>query len=284
MAVTIDLHLLTTASDGRCRPDELVGLAFAAGIRVMSVTDHDTRDGECLARQAAGTLGIEFISGIEITAVHEGKDVHVLAYGLPSEAPALDALLADQRQRRVARAKEIAERLARMNAPIDVEALVGASAQRTGKAIARPQIAAALVAAGHAASVADAFDRYLDERAPAYVPHSCVSPADVIGLVTQYGGIASIAHPGQLKKHHLITELAGAGLQCLEAYQSSHDDQVQQHSIDLARRLGLGVTGGSDFHGPDTRRSEFFGRVGLPQECLERLKVLLSQTDAFASN
>ncbi len=282
MAVTIDLHLHTTASDGRCRPDELVELAWAAGIRVMSVTDHDTRDGESLARQTAAALGVEFISGIEITAVHEGKDVHVLAYGLPSEAPSLDILLADQRQRRVARAKEIAGRLARMNAPIDVEALVGASAQRSGKAIARPQIAAALIAAGHASSVADAFERYLDERAPAYVPHSGVSPADVIELVTRYGGIASIAHPGQLKKDQLIAELVGAGLQCLEAYHSSHDDQLQQHYVDLAHRLGLAVTGGSDFHGPGTRRSEFFGRVGLPQACFDRLKLLLSDTGALA--
>jgi predicted metal-dependent phosphoesterase TrpH len=275
MAVTIDLHLHTTASDGRCPPDELVERAHALGLRALSVTDHDTREGTAAARAAAHALGIEFLDGIEITAVHEGRDVHVLAYGLPDEAPALDRLLAEQRQRRVGRAQEIAGRLARLNAPINVDGLRAASAQRTGKAISRPQIAEALVAAGHASSIADAFDRYLDERAPAYVPHTGMSPADVIALVTQYGGVASIAHPGQLKKDYLVEQLADEGLQCIEAYHSSHDERVQQHYLDLAQRLGLAVTGGSDFHGPGTRRAEFFGCVGLPLRWYERLKTLI---------
>jgi hypothetical protein len=275
MDVTIDLHLHTTASDGRCAPDELVRLAYAIGIRAISVTDHDTRDGTAAARAAAHALGMDYLSGIEITAVHDGTDVHVLAYGLPDEAPALDRLLAEQRQRRSDRAREIADRLERLNAPIDVDALLAASAQRMGKAIARPQIAEALVAAGHASSIADAFERYLDERAPAYVPHRGASPAAVIALVSQYGGVASMAHPGQLKNDLLVEQLAGQGLQCIEAYHSSHDESVQRHYLDLAQRLGLAVTGGSDFHGPGTRRAEFFGRVGVPLSRYERLKALL---------
>jgi predicted metal-dependent phosphoesterase TrpH len=276
MSVTVDLHLHTTASDGRCHPEELVHLAFAAGIRVMSVTDHDTRAGEPAARDAAAALGMEFISGIEITSVHEGKDVHVLAYGLPANVPPLDALLAEQRQRRVDRAREIAGRLARLNAPIDVDALVAAAASRSGKAIARPQIAERLVAAGHVSSIAEAFERFLDEKAPAYVPHQGVSPTDLIPLVQAWGGVPSLAHPGQLKKDHLIAGFVDAGLPCLEAYHSSHDEPTQQHYLELARQLGLGVTGGSDFHGKGTRRSEFFGVVGLPPAELERLKAMLA--------
>jgi len=275
MAVTIDLHLHTTASDGRCQPEELVRLAHGLGIRAISVTDHDTREGTSAARAAARALSMDFLPGIEITAVHECKDIHVLAYGLPDDAPALERLLAEQRQRRCDRAREIADRLARLDAPIDVDALLAASAQRTGKAIARPQIAEALVAAGHASSIADAFDRYLDERAPAYVPHHGASPAEVIALVSRYGGVASIAHPGQLKKDDLVEELAAEGLQCIEAYHSSHDESMQQHYVSLAERLRLAVTGGSDFHGPETRRAEFFGRVGLPLSSYERLKTLL---------
>jgi predicted metal-dependent phosphoesterase TrpH len=283
MGVTVDLHLHTTASDGRCRPEELAQRVFAAGIRVMSVTDHDTRAGEAAARAAAETLGIEFISGIEITSVHEGKDVHVLGYGLPAEAPTVDSLLVEQRRRRVERAREIAERLAQLNAPIDVDALVAAAASRSGKAIARPQIAERLVAAGHVSSIAEAFDRFLDERAPAYVPHTGASPMEVIGLVSDCGGVASLAHPGQLKKDHLIADLVDAGMPCIEAYHSSHDEQTQRHYLEIAQRFNLAVTGGSDFHGDGTRRAEFFGVVGLPIADFERLKALLADADVASS-
>jgi predicted metal-dependent phosphoesterase TrpH len=276
VSVSIDLHLHTTASDGRCTPEELVRTAFALGIRVLSVTDHDTRAGEAPARAAAKALGMEFISGIEITSVHEGKDVHVLAYGLPAHVPTLDSLLSGQRQRRVERAREIAGRLARLGVPIDDDALMASANSRSGKAIARPQIAQCLIAAGHVSSVAEAFERFLDERAPAYVPHHGVSPADVIALVAECGGVASLAHPGQMKKDHLIEELVDAGLPCLEAYHSSHDDATQRHYLEVARRFGLGVTGGSDFHGDGTRRAEYFGVIGLPRPDLEHLKALLA--------
>jgi predicted metal-dependent phosphoesterase TrpH len=225
---------------------------------------------------------MEFIPGIEITAVHEGKDVHVLAYGLPSDVPALESLLSEQRQRRVERAREIAGRLAKLRAPIDVDALVRSAVSRSGKALARPQIAQSLIDAGHVSSIAEAFDRFLDERAPAYVPHQGVSPMDVVALVDEWGGVASLAHPGQLKKDHLIGELVDAGLPCLEAYHSSHDAATQTHYLELAKRFGLDVTGGSDFHGDGTRRAEFFGAVGLPRADFERLRARLTREEVTA--
>lgn len=273
---TIDLHLHTTASDGRCTPEDLVARVAAAGIRVMSVTDHDTRAAESAARAAAKAHGIEFVSGIEITAVHGGKDVHVLGYGLPSDIAELDTLLADQRRRRIERAREIADRLARLNVPIDVDALMATAANGSGKAIARPQIAAFLVSAGHVSSIAEAFDRYLDERSPAYVPHQGVSPVEIVTLIGRHGGVASLAHPGQLEKDHVIEELVEAGMPCLEVYHSSHPEDVQQHYAAMASRFGLVPTGGSDFHGEGTRRSEFFGVVGLPEAEFERLKAVLA--------
>jgi 3',5'-nucleoside bisphosphate phosphatase len=284
VGVMIDLHLHTTASDGRCTPEDLVARAFAVGIRTMSVTDHDTRAGEPAARAAAESRGMTFISGIEITAVHDGKDVHVLAYGLPNDVPELTALVTQQRARRVARAREIGERLARLNVPIDVDALVTSAQSASGKAIARPQIAQSLIAAGHVSTVAEAFDRFLGESSPAYVPHQGTSPADVIALVNRSGGVASIAHPGQLKKDELIGTLVEAGLQCLEAYHSSHDEQAQAHYLSIARRLGLAVTGGSDFHGDGTRRAEFFGLVGLPSADFDRLNELLAEARARSSH
>lgn len=260
----IDLHLHTTASDGRCSPEDLVKLAFAAGIGTMSVTDHDTMAAVPRAAAAAQELGITFIPGIEITSVHGGKDVHVLAYFISELTDELRRLLADQRTSRTARAQTIADRLAAAGAPIDVDALMAAGAALGGKSLARPQIAQALIAAGHVATVAEAFDRFLGEDGPAYVPHTGASPVDVVEMICRAGGVASLAHPGYTRKDDVIPDLVSAGLTAIEAYHSSHDEAGTARYVDIARHYGVAVTGGSDFHGVGTRRSEFFGVTNLP--------------------
>ena len=154
----IDLHMHTTASDGTCTPESLVERVWQAGIRTMSVTDHDTMAGVVPATAAAATYGMTVIPGIEITAVDGGRDVHVLAYFISAEAPGLQDLLTSQRRNRIERAREIADRLAALGAPIDVGSLIEAAAKGGGKALARPQIARALIEAGHVGSVAEAFE------------------------------------------------------------------------------------------------------------------------------
>jgi predicted metal-dependent phosphoesterase TrpH len=267
----IDLHMHTTASDGRCTPDELVRRVHEKGIRTMSVTDHDTMAGVAPSTRAAEPLGITVVPGIEITSVHRGKDVHVLAYYIDEDAPGLKELLRTQRQLRVDRAIEIANRLAKLGAPIDVEPFIAAASAPGGKAIARPQIAQALIAAGHVETVAEAFDRFLGEDSPAYVPHSGASPAEVVALVASRGGVASLAHPGYRPQDEIIPGLVDAGLAAIEAFHSSHDPAAQAHYLDVAKRLGLLVTGGSDYHGEGTRRAEFFGVVNLPQAHFDAL-------------
>lgn len=262
--MVIDLHLHTTASDGRCTPEELVDRARRAGLATIAVTDHDTMAGHQQARRAAGAAGITFVPGIEITSVMDGRDVHVLGYFMDPETPGLDDLLAGQRRRREERAREIASGLARMGAPIDVEALLADVGSRSGKAIARPQIAQALIAAGHVATVAEAFERYLGEGCGAYVPHTGAGPAEVVALIVRGGGLASLAHPGYTRMDRIIPDLLGAGLAAIEAYHSSHDDAQTRHYLEVARACGLAVTGGSDYHGEGTRRAEFFGRIQLP--------------------
>ncbi len=276
----IDLHMHTTASDGRCTPEELVVRAWNAGIRTMSVTDHDTMAGVGPARSAAATLDLTVIPGIEITSVHGGKDVHVLAYFLAESAPGLQEMLAGQRRQRVERALEIAGRLATLGAPIDVPALVERASAPGGKSLARPQIAQALIAAGHVATVAEAFERYLSEESPAYVPHRGVSPAEVVALVTAGGGVASLAHPGYRPRDEIIPGLVAAGLTALEVYHSSHDAAAQAHYLAVAREHGLLVTGGSDYHGEGTRRAEFFGVVHLPPEHLDALMTHAARSNA----
>jgi predicted metal-dependent phosphoesterase TrpH len=149
--------------------------------------------------------------------------------------------------------------------------LIDGAAKNGGKALARPQIARALVAAGHVASVAEAFDRYLSDDGPAYVPHQGTSPAAVAEFVAHAGGLASLAHPGQLKKDEIIPELIAAGLGAIEAYHSSHAPDVATHYLELADRFDLAVTGGSDYHGEGTRRAEFFGVTALPQARFDAL-------------
>ena len=261
----------TTASDGRCTPEELVRRAYGAGIRTMSVTDHDTMAGFAPAQRAAESLELTVVPGIEITSVHRGKDVHVLAYFLSASAPGLQELLSGQRKLRVDRAMEIASRLARLGVPIDVQPFIEAASAPGGKAIARPQIAQALIVAGHVGSVAEAFDKYLGEDSPAYVPHSGASPAEVIALVTAGGGVASLAHPGYRPQDEIIPGLIEAGLEAIEVFHSSHDVEAQARYLDLATRHQLLVTGGSDYHGEGTRRAEFFGVCHLPPPYFDAL-------------
>lgn len=261
----IDLHAHTTASDGRSTPRELVDRARAVGITTLAVTDHDTMAAVPETAALAASAGLGFVPGIEITSVSRGKDAHVLGYFLSPDAPGLSELIADQRRRRVERAREIGRRLEQMGAPIDVDALLASAGERSGKAIARPQIAQALIAAGHVATVAEAFDRFLGENCAAYVPHTGAPPAEVVRLIAAGGGIASLAHPGHLKQDDVIPDLVDAGMAALEVYHSSHDDAVTAHYLQIARDLSLAVTGGSDYHGEGVRRAEFFGVVHLPQ-------------------
>ena len=270
----IDLHMHTTASDGRCSPEQLVEQARAAGIATLAVTDHDTMAAVPAVSTAAAVAGMTFLPGIEITSVNAGKDVHVLGYFLDPRTPWLSELIADQRRRRVDRAREIGERLAKMGAPIDVGALTAKAGSQSGKAIARPQIAQALIEAGHVGTVAEAFDRYLGESCGAYVPHTGAPPEEVVRLIIAGGGIASLAHPGYTKQDGIIARLVESGLAAIEAYHSSHDSEMTAHYIAMAKSLGLAITGGSDYHGEGTRRSEFFGKTHLPegdyQQFLER--------------
>jgi len=266
----IDLHMHTTASDGTFTPEELIERVSRTAIRTMSVTDHDTMAAVERATRAAQAYGITVIPGIEITAVHGGKDVHVLAYFLAESAPGLQTMLAEQRQNRTERAAEIARRLAALGVPIDLAPLLEGAARSGGKALARPQIARALIQAGHVATVAEAFERFLSEDGPAYVPHRGASPAQVVDLIVGGGGIASLAHPGYTKKDEIIPELVDAGLGAIEAYHSSHDASAEERYLAVADQYGLAVTGGSDYHGEGTRRAEFFGVTTLPVACFDR--------------
>ena len=277
----IDLHMHTTASDGTLAPAALVDRAHAAGIRTMSVTDHDTMAGVPEAATAAAGRGIEFLPGIEITAVADGRDVHMLGYFLDPAPASLDGFLTSQQEDRVRRAREMGEKLAALGVPIPIERLIE-KASAAGRAVARPVVARALVEAGHCANPQEAFDRWLADGGPAYVARRGAPPAEVVRLVARAGGLVSLAHPGLLRRDDVIPGLAEAGLGAIEAFHSDHDAAAESRYQRLADRHGLAVSGGSDFHGDRHHRAKNFGRIGLPRARFETLlaRVRLARTRA----
>ena len=262
----IDLHLHTTASDGRCEPVELVRRAWGAGIHVLSVADHDTVAALPEIASVAATYGIESIPGIEITAVVGERDVHMLGYFFDPDSPVLTKFLEDQRADRVRRVREMADKLASLGKPIDVERLTQPSATKPGRSVGRPLVAWALVRAGHVADVRQAFDQLIGEGRPAYVARHGRTPADVLDIIHESGGIASLAHPGLLGHDELIPDLARHGLTAIEAYHSDHDTTATGHYLAVAAQYGLAVTGGSDYHGDAGHRRDGLGVVELPEE------------------
>lgn len=244
----------------------LVARAWKAGIRTLSVTDHDTVAAVRETAAVASTHGMAFVPGIEITAVQDQRDVHVLGYFIDPSSRRLNEFLEEQRADRVRRVKAMVGRLAELGKPVDVGALTGALPGYPGHLVGRPMVAWALVRAGHVADVQQAFDELIGESQAAYVPRRGVGPAEVIGLIGQAGGIASLAHPGVLGRDDLIPGLAAQGLAAVEAYHTDHDARMTEHYLLLAGAHGLAVSGGSDYHGDAQYRKAGLGRITLPAE------------------
>lgn len=245
----IDLHLHTTASDGRLTPTQLVAHAVGCGVQILAVTDHDTTDGITEAAAEAALRAVVLVRGIEVTAVDRGRDVHVLGYFFDAADEDFVRFLATQRLTRITRVAEIATRLTQLGVPVDVEPLLAQARHYNTRSIGRPALARAMVAAGYVTTTTEAFDKWLGQGRPAFVERVGPSPEDVIQTLHRAGGIASLAHPGRTRIDQRIAALRDAGLDAIEAYHSDHDAPTVDRYLAVARRLGLLVTGGSDFHG-----------------------------------
>ena len=266
----IDLHLHTTASDGDYSPRDVVIHASQAGLRTIAITDHDTVAGVAEAQLAGAERGVEVIAGIEITAVHEERDVHVLGYFVDPACEKLLAFLVRQRLDRIARVREMAGRLVALGMPIDADALLAPFALHPGRSVGRPAVARALVDAGHVATMSDAFDRWIGAGCPAFVARRGGNPSEVASVIHASGGLASLAHPGLIRRDDLIPELVPAGLDALEVYHSDHSPEDVARYRAMARRHSLAMTGGSDFHGGSRHPRATLGSVTLPHEEFER--------------
>ena len=221
--------------------------------------------------------------GIEITAVEDGRDVHMLGLFLRSRpTPALAAFLDAQRADRIRRVRDIARGCASLGCPIDVDALLGLGAAHAGRSIGRPQIADALVAAGHARDRNDAFDRLLGAGSPAFIPRRGPTPDEVIAIVGKSRRHRVARPPRADEDDGIIPRLVAAGLTALEVRHSDHDAATEQHYRALAATLGLAASGGSDFHGDSGHRAAALGDVTLPAEDFAALESRAGARDTSA--
>lgn len=249
----IDLHAHSTRSDGTRTPAELVADARRAHLDAVAITDHDTTSGWLEATAAAHEHRITLVSGVEISCERDGRSVHLLGYLVdPSNTP-LATELAKARESRVTRLERMVARLAADGIPVTYAAVL--AKVPPGATPGRPHIADALVAAGAVATRDEAFARWLHDQSPYYVHHYAPDPVRAVGLVQAAGGVAVLAHPfTQTRGAGVLTdralgELADAGLRGLEADHPDHDAPARARAHALAARLGLLVTGSSDYHG-----------------------------------
>lgn len=246
--------------------------AAANGVTVLSVTDHDTMAGCVEAARVCDAHGIEFVSGIEVTAVWEGRDVHVLGYFLDTHYQPLLDFLAVQRGRRIERLRAMLDRLDHSGVALDAEAILAPALEDPSRAAGRPWIARELVRAGYVGDVAQAFDRWLGTGRPAFVPRTGSPPAQVFDRLHEAGGLASLAHPGLLGRDAWISGFAADGLDALETYHTKHDGADTTRYLDMAASLGLLISGGSDFHDDDAHTAVAPGSVALPRQAFDRLR------------
>jgi len=265
----VDLHTHTNASDGSLTPEALVRAALAVGLTTIAVTDHDTVSAVAPAQAAAFGTRLRVLAGLELSAAHDGRTLHLLAYGIDVSNLDLTQRLRELARQREIRAQVMLEKLATLGVPVAWEQVVALGRGSIG----RPHVARALVAAGHVPDVAAAFQRYLRSGAPAYMPSSNLRVAEAVALVRQAGGTVALAHPLRsgkaLELPRLVGDLRALGVSGIEIYHSEHGTQAVAILHQLTLQEGLWWSGGSDFHGA-TKPQVHLGSVLIPDAVLEQ--------------
>lgn len=247
----IDLHTHTDRSDGTFTPAELVRLAAERDIDVVAITDHDTTEALEEGRTAGASAGVDVVPGVELSAEHDRRSVHVLAYWVDVGDRAFQSELSRLRDQRLRRGELMVERLGELGVPVSWERVLEIA---RGGNVVRPHVAQALVEAGHVASVEEAFDVWIGDDRPANIAKHALAPGDAVRLIREAGGAAVVAHPGMWDgeaplPRDLIEQMADAGLAGLEAEHTDHSPEQRERYRAVAEELGLVPTGGSDCHG-----------------------------------
>lgn len=262
-----DLHVHSAASDGLLRPQQLIRAALSAKLSALAITDHDSVHGVPEAIDAARGTDLFIIPGVELSASWNGTDVHILGYFVNPHDRALCHRLSQLRKARITRARNMVKALRKTGIEVTLEDVLHFAGEGS---VGRSHIARALVSRGHVKSVTEAFKNLIGHGQPYYLPKPVAHPVDVVKIIIEAGGVPVLAHPGITAVDDSIPILVKAGLAGLEAYHGEHTYEQRLHYCDLARKHNLIVTGGSDFHGPDTPGCPL-GGVKMPDSVLEDL-------------
>ncbi|KAF0134669.1 MAG: PHP domain-containing protein [Candidatus Saganbacteria bacterium] len=265
-----DLHIHSNFSDGIDTPEEIVGLAKKAGLNTIALTDHDVVDGIERAQKAGEIAGIiEVIPGIEFTCEMPNAEVHILGYFIDYKNSKLKTVLKTIQDDRVKRIGRICEKLNGLGINLKPEEVLAISGSGVP---GRPHVARALIKKGIVSNFKEAFIRFLDNKAPAFVGHYRLTPVEAIKLIIEIGGIAVFAHPAVSNCDDLIPDFIKDGLRGIEVYYGGHNYLQTKKYLALAKKYGLLVTGGSDFHGTNSGREVKLGDTYLKDEYLKELK------------
>ncbi len=265
--MNVDLHCHSNVSDGVLAPAAVAKFAHQSGVNAWALTDHDEVGGTARARQAAGELGMHFVSGVEISVTWAGQTVHIVGLQIDEAHKGLVDGLAATRSGRDARGREIADQLARVGIPGAYE---GARKYVDNPDLmSRTHFARFLVECGACANIPEVFRKYLTEGKPGYVPHRWASLTQAVGWIVGAGGVPVIAHPGRYKfsdtaQGALFDEFKDLGGSAIEVVTGSHTADQYLEYAELARRYGFLASRGTDFHAPGESRVDFAALPPLP--------------------
>ena len=274
----VDLHVHSNKSDGTCSPSELVDLAIQKGLSAFALTDHDTTAGLDEAIEYAKGRDIEVVPGIEFSTEYQGRDIHVLGLAIDYKAPVFADRLQAFVDSRIGRNRKMCRNLTEAGIDISYEKLMAAY---PGAVITRAHYARYLLDHGYVKSLPEAFERYVGDHCPYFVPREKVTPVQAVQLIRQAKGIPVLAHPtlyhmGKDALQKLVSSLTEAGLVGLEAVYSTYSAGEEREMRQLASRNGLLISGGSDFHGSNKPGLElatgYHGKLVIPYDIWERMK------------
>jgi predicted metal-dependent phosphoesterase TrpH len=266
----IDLHSHSRASDGEFTAAELAARAAAAGIGVWGLTDHDTVAALPEAGEAARRHGVRLVPGIELSAFLDSKEIHLLGHFIDPAHPSMRSFEDFLAVRRRIRMEQIVEKLAQVGVKVRAEDIERHSG---GKTIGRPHVAKAIVEAGGAATIKEAFDRFIGEGRAAYVQRYRLEADEAVRLVRGAGGTTTVAHPGVSKlERHELARLRAVGVDGLEVHHADHVPSQLEKYLHIARELDLVPTAGSDYHGLTISPDRKLGQTTMAAADLARLE------------
>jgi 3',5'-nucleoside bisphosphate phosphatase len=265
-----DLHTHTYYSDGLLSPSELIKKAKESNISLLSVTDHDNVEGINEAIKEALIQGIEVVPGVELSAEYKNREVHILGYFFDYKSSQFNEYLMEFREQRYYRAIKIVEKLNELKIPLSMEDVLK---KVKGKAsIGRPHIANALVAEGYISSYYEAFLKYIGDGKPAYIKKPALSPDEAVKIISKFGGLSFLAHPGKSIRDNTLIEIIESGIDGIEVIHPSHSESDTLYFQQICGQYFLLECGGSDFHGGRSNEEVIFGNYFVSDSKINAMK------------